>query len=98
RTERNLDVDAISLADFKKTIREQARIMRLDAAAAVAALPELLSRAEPADIHEMSGAIERLLTAAGPLQQAAQARLEEIKRVFGVAARPSQVTGREGRK
>jgi pimeloyl-ACP methyl ester carboxylesterase len=98
RAERNLDVDAISLADFKKAIREQARIMRLDAAAAMAALPELLSRAEPADIHEMSGTIERLLTAAGPLQQAAQARLEEIKRVFGVAARPSQATGREGRK
>ena len=45
-------------SQFKQAVRQQARIMRLDAVAAIAALPQLLSRAAPADI-ELLGSMAR---------------------------------------
>ena len=86
RAQHNMDVDAVSVVDFKKAIREQAEIMRLDPAKAISALPQLLSRAASGDIREMSAALERVLTASGPLEEAAQTRLEEIKAVFNASA------------
>ena len=70
--------------------------MRLDAAAAIAALPQLLSRAAPADIELLGSMLERLLTASGPLDAAAQERLREVKTVLADAARQATDVIRPG--
>ena len=68
--------------------------MRLDAAAAMAALPRLLSRAAPADIELLAGNLERLLTASGPLDEAAQKRLHEVQATLADAIQqPIEVVG-----
>ena len=86
----------ISLAEFKEAIRQQARLMRLDATAAIAALPQLLSRAAPADIELLGSMLERLLNVIGPLDAAAQGRLREVKTVLADAARQATDVIRPG--
>ena len=84
----------ISLTEFKQAVRQQARIMRFDAAAAMAALPRLLSRAAPSDIELLAGNLERLLTASGPLDEAAQKRLHEVQATLADAIQqPIEVVG-----
>ena len=56
REENGANFRTISLAEFKQAVRQQARLMRLDAAAAIAALPQLLSRAAPAETSSCWGA------------------------------------------
>jgi hypothetical protein len=85
RLEHGLDQDALSFAHFKRAVREQAGIMRRDAAAAIAALPKLLARIDADDLAKFGDTIERLLTMRGPLDAAAQARLHEIRRMLNEA-------------
>ena len=96
RDENVANARVISLAEFKEAIRQQARLMRLDATAAIAALPQLLSRAAPADIELMGSMLERLLTVIGPLDAAAQGRLREVKTVLADAARQATDVIRPG--
>ena len=97
RDENVANARVISLAEFKEAIRQQARLMRLDATAAIAALPQLLSRAAPADIELMGSMLERLLTAISPLDAAAQGRLREVKNtVLADAARQATDAIRPG--
>ena len=70
--------------------------MRLDAAAAIAALPQLLSRAAPADIELLGSMIERLLTVSGPLDAGAQERLREVRTVLSDAVRQATDVIRPG--
>jgi pimeloyl-ACP methyl ester carboxylesterase len=81
----------ISLTQFKQAIRQQARLMRLDAAAAMAALPQLLSRAARAEIELLDNMLERLLTASGPMDEAAQKRLGQVKTVLTDAINRSTI-------
>jgi hypothetical protein len=84
----------ISLGEFKQAVRQQARLMQFDEVAGMAALPQLLSRAEPAHIELLANNLERLLTASGPLDEAAQKRLREVKAVLSDAMQqPLGVTG-----
>ena len=85
RLEHGLDQDALSFAHFKRAVREQAGIMRRDAASAIAALPKLLARIEADDLAKFGDTIERLLTIGGPLDAAAQARLHEIRHMLNEA-------------
>lgn len=82
REENVANAKVISLAEFKQAIRQQARLMRLDAAAAIAALPQLLSRATPADIEMLRSMLERVVTVIGPLDTAAQDRLRNVRTVL----------------
>jgi pimeloyl-ACP methyl ester carboxylesterase len=86
----------ISLAEFKQAVRQQARLLRLDAAAAMAALPQLLSRAAPAEIESLGSMIERLVTVSGPLDEAEQKRLREVKTVLADAVRQATDVIRPG--
>ena len=68
--------------------------MRFDAVAAMAALPRLLSRAAPAQIGLLANNLERLLTASGPLDEAAQKRLHEVEAALSDAMQqPIDVAG-----
>ena len=96
RDENVANARVISLAEFKEAIRQQARLMRLDATAAIAALPQLLSRAAPADIELMGSMLERLLTVISPLDAAAEGRLREVKTVLADAARQATDVIRPG--
>lgn len=82
RLERGVNAEAVSFTDFKRAVREQAAIMRRDAAAAIAALPDLLARIDADELARMTDAIERLLTVGGPLDAAAQARMSELRRML----------------
>ena len=87
REENGANFRTISLSEFKQAIRQQARLMRLDTAAAIAALPQLLSRAAPANIELLGSMLERLLTVSGPLDAGAQERLREVRTVLADAIR-----------
>ena len=87
REENGANFRTISLSQFKQAVRQQARIMRLDAVAAIAALPQLLSRAAPADIELLGSMVDRLLTVSGPLDAGAQERLREVRTLLADAIR-----------
>ncbi|HEX6119615.1 MAG TPA: DUF3141 domain-containing protein [Dongiaceae bacterium] len=91
-----LGASDMSTAELKQAIRKQANIMRLDPKAAIAALPQLLSRAEAGDIALSGETIERIMTAGGPLDRAGQDRLNEIKTMFSSAARRKDKAARPG--
>jgi pimeloyl-ACP methyl ester carboxylesterase len=88
RVAHGIDTDAVSFANFKRAVREQAGITRRDAAAAVAALPRLLARIDADDLAKFEGTIVNLLSLRGPLDAAAQARLGEIRRMLNEALHP----------
>ncbi len=96
RLEHGLYQDAVSFGNFKRAVRGQAGIMRRDAAAAIAALPKLLARIDADDLAKFGDTIERLLTIGGPLDAAAQARLDEIKCMLNEALHPTVATPEPG--
>jgi hypothetical protein len=87
REENGANFRTISLSKFKQAVRQQARMMRLDAVAAIAALPQLLSRAPPPDIELLGSMVDRLLTVSGPLDAGAQERLREVRTLLADAIR-----------
>lgn len=86
RCERCADASSVPLADFKWAVRRQTEIMRLDPAAAITALPQLLARSDSSAITEMRNVIERVMTASGPLDKVETARLHEMQDVFDKAS------------
>jgi len=86
RCERCADASSIPLPQFKRAVRRQTEIMRLDSDAAVAALPQLLARSTTSDITEMHDALERVMSASGLLDEAEATRLREMQTVFDAAA------------
>jgi pimeloyl-ACP methyl ester carboxylesterase len=85
-----LGVSDRSPEELKRSVRQQANLMRLDPKAAIATLPQLLSRAETSGIELWAKTIERLVTVSGPLDSVACERLREIKAVFDSAAHGKQ--------
>ena len=96
RLEPGHDAKVVSFANFKRAVREQAGIMRRDAAAAITALPKLLARIDADDLAKFGDAIERLLTIGGPLDAAAQARMREIRRMLNEALNATGATPKAG--
>lgn len=86
RCERCADASSIPLPQFKRAVRRQTEIMRLDPEAAIAALPQLLARVTASAITEMRDVLERVMTASGPLDEAETARLREMQALFDKAA------------
>ena len=77
------------LPDFKRAVRRQTEIMRLDPAAAITALPQLLARSDSSAITELRNVIERVMTASDPLDKVEMARLHEMQGVFDKGASAS---------
>jgi hypothetical protein len=89
--------NSVSLADFKRIVREQFYMLLLDQKAAVAAIPTMLPddaqlRAEALDVLKL------VLRAAGELAGESKARLGEVIAIFSGESRseapplPSSVT------
>lgn len=78
--DRGFDMDS-----FREIVRRQANIIRIDADAAIAALPQLLGREEPARIREVARTLGRLRSL-GPLSTTEESSLTHMLDVFNVAA------------
>lgn len=74
------------MESFRQTVRRQASIIRLDAQAAITALPQLLMRDDPARIRQVALTLERLRSF-GPLSAAEESGLEQMLEVFDVAVK-----------
>jgi Protein of unknown function (DUF3141) len=72
----------IGFARFKKLVKEQFLIMRLDEERAIAAIPKLLPE-DRAERSQMMGSIRRILAARGPLPEDGKRRLARIEALFG---------------
>jgi hypothetical protein len=75
----------LRLADFKALVRDQFLMIKLDEEKAVAAIPELLAGHE-AEAPRAFALLKSVVTAAGPLGEAAMARLGRIAGLFGAEA------------
>ncbi len=73
----------LSIPEFRALVRDQAQLLRMDEARAIAAIPAML----PPDAGPRSkafAALREVVLAQGPLSPAGQARLDELALVFGV--------------
>lgn len=81
----------IRLADYKRLLREQFFILKLDREAALEAIPTLLQGQSAAEIDAHLQHIEHVLAASGELSAHAADRFERIKALFR-RARPTKAT------
>jgi pimeloyl-ACP methyl ester carboxylesterase len=78
----------ITLAHYKAVLREQWAMLTIDEAAAMTALPKLLPF-DAARRRAMFEGIKDIRTAGGELEGEAKRRLEEVRRLFNIEARPA---------
>ncbi|GAB7540876.1 DUF3141 domain-containing protein [Cupriavidus sp. 8B] len=74
------------ILSFKQVVREQAKLLRLDADAAIDALPGMLSGAPPAEVRNAARDIEKLSTTL-PLDEHERADLARVLTIFESAAK-----------
>lgn len=74
--------ERMTLAAFKAMLREQCALMRLDRAAALAAIPAMVPE-DAATRERVLAAIRDVAQATGPLEGEALARYEEVARLLG---------------
>ncbi|MBP0464148.1 DUF3141 domain-containing protein [Roseomonas sp. PWR1] len=74
--------DALPLAEFKRTIRQQFFMLMIDEARAIETLPGLLPD-DPGLRAEALAALRAVVEAAGDLPPEAARRLAEVERIFG---------------
>lgn len=79
----------LTLADFKQLVREQFFMLLIDRSAALAAIPGLLPDDREAKADAL-GLVEQVLTARGELPVEAKVRLEEMRKLFGLADAPQE--------
>ncbi|MNX64890.1 hypothetical protein D3C86_959290 [compost metagenome] len=82
--------NAMTLQEFKDTIRDQALILTLDSDAAIQAMPRLLEKSPPDAIRSALKTMKHVLEAAEPLSPAARESLAEMERIFEAAERRAQ--------
>lgn len=75
-----------NMTTFRALFRRQAKLMRLDLDAAIAAIPALLAGSRPHEIRDMARLIEQMLTATEPFLPEEQASLEQMLALFAAAA------------
>jgi pimeloyl-ACP methyl ester carboxylesterase len=74
----------ITLSDFKALVREQFNILLIDQEAALAAIPEMIVRADAETRSKAFALIKQVLLARGELSADTSRRLAEVARLFGV--------------
>ncbi|HUD40885.1 MAG TPA: DUF3141 domain-containing protein [Dokdonella sp.] len=82
-------LDATDRASLRQTVRTQALLMRLDADAAVAAIPALLAASPPTSREAAAQRIGELAESAGPLSAEERRRLGRVLPLF-TATRPAR--------
>ncbi len=87
----------LSVADFKRLMREQFFILKLGREAAVKALPELLKGQSAEQIAEHLEHIEHVLAASGELSEHSADRLARVKSLFEQAIDQAPIIEAESR-
>ncbi|MCC5812232.1 MAG: DUF3141 domain-containing protein [Ectothiorhodospiraceae bacterium] len=86
---------------FKRLVREQFFILRLDRGAALEAIPQLLADQTDQQLEEHLEHLEHVLAASGDLSDHASERFQEVKALFSRAPRrrrPATQAGRSGQQ
>ncbi|CAG4901207.1 DUF3141 domain-containing protein [Paraburkholderia saeva] len=78
---------------FKETVREQAKLLRLDTDAAIDALPALLANVPPAEVRNAARDIEKISTTL-PLDEQERADLARVLAIFEAATKERPETTR----
>jgi len=73
------------LAHFKAVVREQFFVLKLDAVAALEALPTLLATDSVESIDRQLAHVEHVVAASAPLSASSQIRLERVRTLFHTA-------------
>ncbi len=71
-------------AEFRRVVRRQALLLKLEPKASMAALPVLLASTPVARVREVGRGVEALVLATGDLGADERARLDEVIDVFGL--------------
>ncbi|WP_417863147.1 DUF3141 domain-containing protein [Vreelandella venusta] len=80
-----------TLSEFKRLVRDQFFILKLDRERALSSLPELLKGQSSSDIDGHIEHLEHVFAASGELSEHAAERFEQVKTLFD-QARPQQAT------
>jgi hypothetical protein len=80
------DPRPVDMTSFRQLLRGQARLLRYDIEAAIAAIPGLLAKAEPASIRKAASALEQVITLGGAPTDEEQASLRRMLECFEQAA------------
>lgn len=80
---------SLSLAAFKKLVREQAMVMVVDPEGAVDAIPSLLSHHSTTEIKAALKFVTRVAMASGSLNAEGKKRLAQVARFYDLAAQQS---------
>lgn len=83
---------SLSLAAFKKLVREQAMVMVVDPDGAVQAIPELLSHHSATEIEAALEFVTRVAMASGALNAEGKKRLAQVAKFYEVAVQQSSQT------
>jgi hypothetical protein len=75
------EVGGLTLAEFKKLVREQFFMLLLDQRRAVNAIPAMVAR-DPKSASRMAGILHRVIDAVGLRTELERARLAEVERLF----------------
>jgi hypothetical protein len=73
-----------TLSEFKQDLRDQYLMLLLDERRAMETIP-LLLRGHEGELRKLLATIRQVVTAGGPLQEAAQRRLAEVEQLFGAS-------------
>ena len=85
----------ISLADFKKLLREQFFMLILDERRAVDAIPDLLAK-KPDEAARLGARLRQIVEVVGLTKRESQTRLEEMEDIFQRVGAPQQNVQIEG--
>ena len=83
---------SLSLAAFKKLVREQAMVMVVDPEGAIDAIPALLSHHSSTEIKAALEFVTRVAMASGALNAEGKKRLAQVARFYNLAAQQSSQT------
>jgi pimeloyl-ACP methyl ester carboxylesterase len=83
---------SLSLAAFKKLVREQAMVMVVDPEGAIDAIPALLSHHSSTEIKAALEFVTRVAMASGALNAEGKKRLAQVARFYDLAAQQSSQT------
>jgi pimeloyl-ACP methyl ester carboxylesterase len=85
------DDNKMSLAEFKRMVRQQALVMVVDPEGAVTSIPMLLSHHSSTEIRKAADFVSRVALASGNLKSEGKTRLTQVQELYEHAAQQSEL-------
>jgi len=86
------DDNKMSLATFKRMVRQQALVMVVDPEGAVTSIPTLLSHHSAAEIRQAADFVSQVALASGNLKNEGKTRLAQVQELYEHAAQQAELT------